>query len=432
MNKTYKLFIITILFFSCSEKEKPVTRIFNEELVTVTDTSIILTWRTDVPGDSKVLIGTSPDDLKEYDCKEKTEYHYCEVSGLLPGTSYYYYTKSGNIIGGSQEFFNEYSPNFVTTLSPPDGEFLFQFATLNDVHVGEEVAGLIIIGDQVLNEGFTWPDENNPYWLFMNNAAVSEINERGADFVIIKGDITSEHRKQEFEKAREIFSLLNMPYFVLRGNHDRIDGDPENYYVNVFDLQNYAPMGNKYIIDAHGHFYISFDYKDIHFVGLDSADIDGGGKICDEQLAWLAYNLNNNSKITLVFLHHPVVAQSGDVAGIAGLLNDTASREAFLQIISSNPQVKGVFSGHTHRNKLNRSERAPHAVFAETGSSKEYPGGYTIYRVYTGGIMSNFYKTRCTECREWSEITRDEYDFLGGGQVVLFGKLEDRNYVVRW
>jgi len=46
--------------------------------------------------------------------------------------------------------------------------------------------------------------------------------------------------------------------------------------------------------------------------------------------------------------------------------------------------------------------------------------------------MSNFYKTRCTECREWSEITRDEYDFLGGGQVVLFGKLEDRNYVVRW
>lgn len=423
-----------LLFFifpvSCSKEQKPVTVIFNEELVTVTETSFIVTWTTDEPGNSIVLYGTSPDELQSFDCREKsTKWHYCEVIGLTPGTQYYYATKSGDVIGKP----NEYSPGILTTLTPPPGEFLFQFATMNDVHVGEEVAGLIIIGDQVLNEGFTWHDENNPYWLFMNNAAVSEINERGADFVIIKGDITSEHRKEEFEKAKQIFSLLTMPYFVLRGNHDRINGDPENYYVTVFDLQNYEPLGNHYSIDSHGHFYISFDYKGFHFVGLDSADIDGGGKICDEQLAWLGNDLNtNNSKNTLIFLHHPVVAQSGDVAGVAGLLNDSQSRKQFLEIISANPQVRAVFSGHTHRNKVNYSESAPQVVFAETGSTKEYPGGYTIYRIYSGGFMSNFYKTTCPECREWSDITRNEYDFLGGGQVVLFGKLEDRNYVRNW
>ncbi len=424
------LLIVTAVLLTCAKKLPPVTEIFNEELVTVTDTSIIITWRTDEKGDSKVLIGTSPDNLSEYDCREeRTEYHYCEVTGLTPGTEYYYRTKSGEITGTT----NEYSPGTVRTLTTPSGKFLFQFATLNDVHVGEEVAGLIIIGDKVLNEGFTWPDENNPYWLFMNTSAVNEINERGAEFVIIKGDITSEHRKEEFEKAKEIFSLFNMPYVVLRGNHDRIDDDPENYYVTVFDIENFAPLGNHYIIDSHGHFFISFDYENFHFVGLDSADIDGGGKICNEQLSWLEGDLTSAStKITFIFLHHPVVAEQGDVAGIAGLLNDKESRERFLQIIGGNPQVKAVFSGHTHRNKVTYSDKAPGVVFAETGSTKEYPGGYTIYRVYENGYMSNFYKTRCPECREWSEITRGEYDFLGGGQVVLFGKLEDRNYVKEW
>lgn len=429
-NKILLSFILSGFLLSCAEKTPPVTQILNEELVTVTDSTIILTWTTDEKGDSKVFIGTSPDDLHEYDCREiKTKYHYCELTGLTPGTVYYYQTKSGGITGTP----NEYSPGYAETLSTPPGDFLFQFATMNDVHVGEEVAGLIVIGDQILNEGFTWPDENNPYWLFMNNAAVNEIDERGADFVIIKGDITSEHKKEEFEKAKEIFSLLTMPYFVLRGNHDRIDADPENYYINVFDLKNYAPLDNHYKIDSHGHFFISFDYKNIHFIGLDSADIDGGGKICDEQLSWLQNDLALSfSKTTLIFLHHPVVAEPGDVAGVAGILNDSTSRNQFLTLVSNNPQVKGVFSGHTHRNKVNYSDRSPGVVFAETGSTKEYPGGYTIYRVYTGGFMSNFYKTRCQECREWSDITRNEYDFLGGGQVVLFGNLADRNYTFKW
>lgn len=431
MNYKFLFSLIASAFFlTCAEKTLPVTQILNEELVTITDTSIILTWTTDEKGNSKVLIGTSPEELTEYDCREaETKYHYCEVNELISGTRYYYQTKSGDITGAP----NECSPGYAETLSPPPGEFLFQFVTMNDVHVGEEVAGLIIIGDQVLNEGFTWTDENNPYWLFMNNAAVNEINERGADFVIIKGDITSDHRKEEFEKAKDIFSLLTMPYFVLRGNHDRIDNDPENYYVTVFDLQNYAPLGNRYTIDSHGHFFISFDYKNIHFIGLDSADIDGGGKICSKQLEWLQNDMSMySSKTTLIFLHHPVVAEPGDVAGVAGLLNDSASREQFLTLVSNNPQVKGVFSGHTHRNKVNYSSKATGVVFAETGSSKEYPGGYTIYKIYTGGFISNFYKTRCPECREWSEITRNEYDFLGGAQKILFGNLGDRNYIYTW
>jgi len=429
VSKKYFIFLNILLFLCCREKFSPVTMISNEELVTVTESSFILTWTTDAPGYSKVLYGTSPDALKEFNCKETaTIYHYCEVTGLAPDTNYFYVTKSGGIIGEHVE----YSPGSFKTLKPPQGEFLFQFATLNDVHVGEDIAGLIIIYGETINEGFTWPDENNPYWFFMNNAAVKEINQREADFVIIKGDITSEYKEEEFEKAKEIFGNLEMPYLLIRGNHDRVGENPEDYFVSVFDLGNILFMGNKYTFDTHGHFYMSFDYKGFHFISLDSVNLaTGRGEICDEQFTWLENDLAaNTDKKTFVFLHYVLASDEGDSVGFVNLLSDQEDKARLIDIISKNPQIRGVFSGHSHRSKVTHSEQITGVTFVETGSPKEYPGGYVIYRVYSDGLIQNFYRTSCDNCRKWTEITRGEYDFIGGGQKVLFGKLEDRNFVL--
>jgi len=423
--------IVFCMFLCCREKVNSVTMISNEELVTVTESSFVLTWITDAPGDSKVLYGTSPGALREFNCKEPaTIYHYCEITGLAPGTKYYYVTKSGDggIIGAPVE----YSPGSFVTLTPPQGEFLFQFVTMNDVHVGEDIAGLIIIGNEVINEGFTWPDENNPYWLFMNNAAVSEINQRGADFVIIKGDITSEHKREEFEKAKEIFGDFEMPYLLIRGNHDRVGDNPEDYFISVFDLRNILFMGNKYTVDTHGHFDMSFDYKGLHFITLDSVNLTSGrGEICDEQFTWLEDDLAaNTDKKTFVFLHYVLASEEGDSVGFVNLLTDQEDRTRLVNIVEQNSQIHGVFSGHSHRSKVTYSEQAPGVPFVETGAPKEYPGGYVIYRVYSDGLIQNFYRTSCENCRKWTEITRGEYEFIGGAQKVLFGKLEHRNFVL--
>src|SRR4051794_41311470 len=77
----------------------------NHELVTVTDTEAVITWFTGDPtqpdefgrplpvaAPGRVLIGTSPDPTTwvEVGAHGATAYHYVEVRGLRPGTTYYW------------------------------------------------------------------------------------------------------------------------------------------------------------------------------------------------------------------------------------------------------------------------------------------------------------------------------------------------------
>ena len=63
------------------------------------------------------------------------------------------------------------------------------------------------------------------------------------------------------------------------------------------------------------------------------------------------------------------------------------------------------------------------------GAVKEYPGGFTLLRVHTGGYALNFYKTRSAEARAWSERSRQE---LSGQwpQLSLGNRPTDRNTTV--
>ncbi|MGW4248395.1 phosphohydrolase, partial [Nocardia sp. NPDC004722] len=59
---------------------------------------------------------------------------------------------------------------------------------------------------------------------------------------------------------------------------------------------------------------------------------------------------------------------------------------------------------------------------------KEYPGGYTLLRLYEGGYMLNFYKTRTEGARRWSSRSRGEY--FGLLPEYTLGTTADRNHVV--
>ena len=89
--------------------------------------------------------------------------------------------------------------------------------------------------------------------------------------------------------------------------------------------------------------------------------------------------------------------------------------------------VVGVHNGHTHRNNVTTSPLAPHIPFVELGAVKEYPGGFGMIRVFTGGFAMNFYKTKSAGARAWSELSRGEY--LGLYPYYTLGTLGDRNFV---
>lgn len=334
-----------------------------------------------------------------------TMFHYLTVNGLQPGTTYCYQAMSGDEVGSP----TLWSPGHFTTLTPPPGEHLFTFATVNDMHVGEDVAGLIVIGGIVLTPGFTWDDPNNPYWKFTNEAAVSGINTHNVDFTVAKGDVSSDFKEEEYLEVQRILGNLNQPYYIMRGNHDRVGYNGPDYYKQVFGLNTT---------------WYSWSHQGFHFVALDSVKLDDGQPhISEEQFVFLEKDLAAHAdNKTFVFLHHAITLE----AFIWSIPLEDRSR--FIAILERNPQVVGVFSGHSHRASLTHDLTLKEMIFSETPSTKEYPMGYCIYQVYSGGYIQNFHRSRCAECLEWNSMTRQEFFRLS--PFFTFGTLADKNFVV--
>jgi 3',5'-cyclic-AMP phosphodiesterase len=83
------------------------------------------------------------------------------------------------------------------TLPRPGGERLASVVTVNDVHFGETMCGLI--------EGFgigpvlSVPTGADPYPEVMNRGAIAEIEAVGPDVVVAKGDLTSNGTEEEYQ-----------------------------------------------------------------------------------------------------------------------------------------------------------------------------------------------------------------------------------------
>lgn len=98
-------------------------------------------------------------------------------------------------------------------------------------------------------------------------------------------------------------------------------------------------------------------------------------------------------------------------------------------ILADYAATPGMFlhhAGHTHRTV---SPLAPGVTHQEVAAGKEYPGGFALLRLHTGGFALNFYKCRSDLAREWSERSRQE--ILGlWPQFSLGASVADRNSVV--
>ncbi len=76
------------------------------------------------------------------------------------------------------------------------------------------------------------------------------------------------------------------------------------------------------------------------------------------------------------------------------------------------------------------SALAPKVLHQEIAAGKEFPGGFSLLRLHSGGYALNFYKTRSDLARRWSERSRQE---IGGfwPQFALGSSVSDRNVVVK-
>jgi hypothetical protein len=404
-----------------------------------------------MPADTELLLGTTGSNLRTvFHDKTPSPYHYVEVTGLEPGRPYVFVARSGGKVavpaasyrgspfGTSGLGAHDAPPVAFVTPMPPPGKHLFTIALCNDLHLGETVAGLAKTEFGVgLPPGISQEPGKRPYPEIMAAALAREARERGADVLLAAGDVSSEAHPGDLHNAKHLldgFGAYERDYFVARGNHDRAHDDSNA--APCSRVPGHPHRGDCYRdeFEPHGTTWSAHQRFGLRILGIDTYDTMGNGafrgEIGDEQFGFIRDELRRErDRPTVVFGHHPVVLDATTNAAppaVYGLRFSDARR--LTELYRYSPGVFLHHAGHTHRNKRALSPAAPGVVFQEVAAVKEYPGGFHLLRVHTGGYALNFYKFRDPAAQEWAERSRPEY--MGAMPFYTFGNAADRNSVV--
>lgn len=158
------------------------------------------------------------------------------------------------------------------------------------------------------------------------------------DCVLITGDLTERGETAEYEQARKLLDILDLPVHVLPGNHDHAP------------TMLGALADTSYVQPAPGEpercYYVA-RYPGLRLFCLDSS-VPGyhHGELGPTQLEWLDSELRTEPDVPAVVAmhHHPL--RSGIVVMDRFQLNDA---DALAEVLGSHPPVARVLIGHLHR-----------------------------------------------------------------------------------
>ena len=248
-------------------------------LQTATSASVVVCWRTDVPVDGRVLLGSSPGALTVVfsDAASVTE-HAIAVTGLAPRTRYYYAvgTASGALAPAAPA-------SFVT---PP---VLGAAAPLRIWAVGD--SGTADANARAVRDAY-----------------LAYAGARPADLWLMLGD-NAYVAGTDAEYQAAVFGtypaqLASTPLWPAFGNHDGGSANGNTgtgVYFDIFRLPKAAEAGG---IASGSEAYYSFDAGNVHFVCLDAYDVSRlpGSPM----LTWLAADLATTAQTWIVaYWHHP-------------------------------------------------------------------------------------------------------------------------------
>jgi 3',5'-cyclic AMP phosphodiesterase CpdA len=155
------------------------------------------------------------------------------------------------------------------------------------------------------------------------------------DAVLATGDLTESGKPKEYRRLRNILADLEIPLFVIPGNHDNRANFRDAFYDHA-----YLPKNGPYVQ------YVIEQFP-VRLIGLDSLAVgESGGELDEVRLRWLETRLVEQPlRPTLLFLHHPPFKtgiRAVDALGFRGV-------EEFAALVQRHPQVIRVVAGHIHR-----------------------------------------------------------------------------------
>lgn len=155
------------------------------------------------------------------------------------------------------------------------------------------------------------------------------------DAVAFTGDLVDFGRPDEYAVLRELLSPLDMPVYLVPGNHDEREA-----------LRAAFP-DHAYLRQREGFILYAIEDHPLRLIGFDTV-VAGkpGGLACEERLAWLDATLAAQpGKPTAILMHHPpfpTLIGHMDRQGLEG-------SEALAKVIRKHPQVERLMCGHLHR-----------------------------------------------------------------------------------
>ena len=288
---------------------------------------------------------------------------------------------------------------------PAPGELLATFATVNDVHFGEEVCGLIDGSD--VGPVFRSEPGDDPFPEIMNRGAVAEIDATNPAAVLVKGDLTSNGTQEEYDA----FLAAYEPVFgdrltFVRGNH-------ESYHRAPFAAEPFQRV----------------DLPGVTLAMIDtSRDGEVGGAVSPEQLDWLDAVAAESDRPILLFGHHHLGDPASDEKADRTFGIDLDTSAQLLAVVGRRRAIRGYFAGHTHRNRVRHFEPSGDVPWVEVACVKDYPGTWAEYRVYEGGIVQIAHRISTPEALVWTEKTRHMYHGLYHDYAL--GSLADRCFLI--
>ncbi len=236
-------------------------------------------------------------------------------------------------------------------------------------------------------------------------------------FALIAGDLVRDALRVGEVEARSYYDMFARetkqfvtPLWLVPGNHENFGIERALSHVGSL----HPLYGRKMYRSYFGPDYYSFTYGGVHFIGLNSVDIDDTsyyGHVDSLQLAWLERDLSHvpAAMPVVTFNHIPMASSFLDLAGYtdsppAPSVITVKGKAMFRHTVANAGEVLAVLRTHRHVLALGahihaaerivfeiegvrtRFEQSAAVVAPSGAASMRFPSGITVYTVRGGEI----------------------------------------------
>lgn len=191
-----------------------------------------------------------------------------------------------------------------------------------------------ITDTHIVSEGKYWKNDSKAKTAERLELVIDNINKLPIqpDIIIHTGDIVDDGETTSYKHAKRLLDNLKSKYVLICGNHDN--------YENLKQVF----VDHNYLLDFNFSQYI-LDFPGLSLILLDTTVVNKEyGELCDYRIEWLETQLQKIENPIMIFMHHFPLDVKNKLFDRLNLIE----KEKLLSLITSNPNVIGLYCGHYH------------------------------------------------------------------------------------